>query len=178
MSASLRGGLRKGLSALLGGGRIGSLLRMTYRGVLPLESLSRRECLVLLGSTPVGRIGVNILALPVILPVNFALFDDAILVRTVPGTKLDAATHDAVVAFQADSYEPDGSTGWSVLVVGTASEITDPVETERAAAVPIAAWAVDDRADHFIRIAVTTITGRRYFRLDGAASSGPSSAEA
>ena len=83
--------------------------------------------MALLSTASVGRIGVNIDALPTVLPVNFALFNGSVVFRTAPGTKLHFATRDAVVAFQADHYgsvrEP---TGWSVLVRGVAQTLTDP----------------------------------------------------
>jgi nitroimidazol reductase NimA-like FMN-containing flavoprotein (pyridoxamine 5'-phosphate oxidase superfamily) len=72
----------------------------------------------LLVTAPVGRIAVTIGALPAILPVNFALVGAHIVIRTVPGTKLDAAIRRAIVAFEVDSYAADGSSGWSVLIQG------------------------------------------------------------
>lgn len=59
-------------------------------------------------------IGASVSALPVIFPVHFALFEESVLFRTAPGTKLDAATIGAVVAFQADAREPFGESHWSV----------------------------------------------------------------
>lgn len=125
-----------------------------------ITTLSRAECLSLLERVPLGRVGVSIGALPVILPVNFALFEGSILIRTVPGTKLDAATVGAVVAFEADAYDPEQTSGWSVLVVGKASEITDQSELVRARNVPLHAWGLGDRAQHFMRIATTEVSGR------------------
>jgi hypothetical protein len=84
-----------------------------------------QECLRLLATVPVGRIGVSIGALPAVLPVNFALVGADPVILTASGTKLDAATRHAVVAFEADSYAPDGSSGWSVLVQRTCSEVAD-----------------------------------------------------
>lgn len=78
--------------------------------------LTRPECLELLSQAPVGRIGASIDALPVILPVHFGLFEESVLFRTIPGTKLDAATLGAVVAFQADGRELRDGTYWSVLL--------------------------------------------------------------
>jgi uncharacterized protein len=129
-----------------------------------LETLDRAECLKLLETAPVGRIGVSMSALPVILPVNFAVVGDRIVVRTVPGTKLDAATSHAVVAFEADDYAPDGSAGWSVMVQGVCSEVVDPAERAALAASPLRAWAFDDDATRFIRIDLSFVTGRRFQR--------------
>jgi nitroimidazol reductase NimA-like FMN-containing flavoprotein (pyridoxamine 5'-phosphate oxidase superfamily) len=127
-----------------------------------LRALTKKECLTLLEQVPVGRVGVSMGALPVILPVNFVLFEGSILIRTVAGTKLDAATRGSVVAFEADAYDPGATAGWSVLVVGRASEITDSAELERARQVALQPWGVGDRAQHYMRIAATEISGRRF----------------
>ena len=130
-----------------------------------LETLDRDECLRLLASVPVGRIGVSIAALPVILPVNFALVGTNIIVRTVPGTKLDAATRCAVVAFEVDSYAPDGSWGWSVLVQGVCSEVPDAAERAALAASPPRPWAFEDgTAERVVRIETSFVNGRRFRR--------------
>jgi uncharacterized protein len=127
-----------------------------------LESMSRAECLDFLLRARVGRVGVTVDALPVILPVNFGVIDEAIYFATVPGTKLDAATHGTVVAFQADAYVPDGSAGWSVLAVGRCSRVTDPASVARFQKEGVSAWAHGNRAEHVVRIELTNVTGRRF----------------
>jgi nitroimidazol reductase NimA-like FMN-containing flavoprotein (pyridoxamine 5'-phosphate oxidase superfamily) len=128
-----------------------------------LEILDRRECLRLLATVPVGRIGVSIGALPAILPVNFALVGDYIVIRTVPGTKLDAAVRRSVVAFEVDSYALDGSSGWSVLIQGICSEVTDAAEREALARSGLQAWAFGGgAADRFVRVEVSFVNGRRF----------------
>ncbi len=130
-----------------------------------LETLDRDECLKLLTTVPVGRIGVSIAVLPVVLPVNFALVGTNIVIRTVPGTKLDAATRLAVVAFEVDSFAQDGSWGWSVLVQGVCAEVTDAAERARLDASAVPAWAFDDgAAEQFVRIETSFVNGRRFGR--------------
>ncbi len=137
---------------------------MELGAVERLEVLSRDECLALMGTVPVGRLGVSIEALPAILPVNFALLRDRIIVRSVPGTKLDAATAENVVAFEVDGYDPAGGWGWSVLVRGVAWEITDPAELAEVRALPLRAWALGDAADRFLAIEATLVSGRKFGR--------------
>jgi hypothetical protein len=132
---------------------------MADRGV---EVLTREECLELLGRAAIGRVGVSIDALPVILPVYFALFGDSVLFRTVPGTKFAAATVGAVLAFQADSYETESPTAWSVLLQGIASEVTHPEEAALAGSVPLTPWAVTGRPSRFMRLEIARVSGRRY----------------
>jgi nitroimidazol reductase NimA-like FMN-containing flavoprotein (pyridoxamine 5'-phosphate oxidase superfamily) len=128
-----------------------------------LDVLSVDECFELLSLAHVGRIALSIGALPVILPVNFHLLDDDVVVRSAPGTKMDAAVSHTVVAFEADAFSPMDHTGWSVLVQGLADEISDPSELRRASALPLRAWA-SDCVNRFIRIRSQEISGRRLAR--------------
>jgi nitroimidazol reductase NimA-like FMN-containing flavoprotein (pyridoxamine 5'-phosphate oxidase superfamily) len=101
-------------------------------------------------------------ALPVILPVNFAILDGSVIFRTVPGTKLSAATANNVVAFEVDSYETDGRWGWSVLVQGIASEVTDPVASRASLTAPGTPRGITELADRVVKIDVDRISGRRF----------------
>src|SRR4051812_10231973 len=116
-----------------------------------LEILSRGECLRLLTDAHVGRIAVSMSALPVVLPVNFCMLDDDVVIRTGPGSKLEAATNHAVVAFEADSFSYFDHGGWSVLVQGVASEIVDTETFERALRLPLRAWA-GNGLNRFVRV--------------------------
>jgi nitroimidazol reductase NimA-like FMN-containing flavoprotein (pyridoxamine 5'-phosphate oxidase superfamily) len=130
-----------------------------------LETLDRAECLRLLATARVGRVGVVIRTLPVILPVNHAVVGDAIWFRTVPGTKLDAAANHAVVAFEADDHAPDGSWGWSVLVQGACSEVADAAARAALEARAPRPWAFDDGvAERLVRIEASFVDGRRFSR--------------
>jgi nitroimidazol reductase NimA-like FMN-containing flavoprotein (pyridoxamine 5'-phosphate oxidase superfamily) len=125
-----------------------------------LEVLERDECLRLLASATLGRIGFTSGALPTVLPVNFLLDDERILVRTGRGGKLDAALQDVVVAFEVDDFDPMHHSGWSVAVTGVATEITDPTALYEARLEPVARWA--PRGDAAV-IAISTelLSGRR-----------------
>jgi uncharacterized protein len=123
--------------------------------------LSQQECFELLGRVSIGRIGVSIEALPAILPVQFVPLDDAVLIRTTPGTKLDAATVGAVVAFQAEAFEPADQTYWSVLLQGLATEVGDDDRAQSGASV-IRSWGDVNRTHRLVRIEATTLAGRRF----------------
>jgi nitroimidazol reductase NimA-like FMN-containing flavoprotein (pyridoxamine 5'-phosphate oxidase superfamily) len=125
-----------------------------------LEQLSRDECMRLMGSVPVGRIVYTRQALPAVELVNFALDDGDIIIRTDAGSKLAAATRGAVVAFEADSVDDAGQTGWSVTVVGQSSAVTDGAEIGHLEQIALTPWA-PGRRDHFIRISPTIVNGRR-----------------
>jgi nitroimidazol reductase NimA-like FMN-containing flavoprotein (pyridoxamine 5'-phosphate oxidase superfamily) len=125
-----------------------------------MEALSREASLRLLETVPVGRVVVSEHALPVAFPVNFALLDGDIVFRTSTGSKLGAAVHKAVLAFEADRIDPGLCRGWSVLVQGWASLITRPDELARAEALGLQSWAPGTRG-HFVRIHSEMVSGRR-----------------
>jgi hypothetical protein len=124
-----------------------------------LDILGEDECLRLLGTVPIGRVGVCSGALPAILPVNFELYGRSIVFRTGQGSKLDAAVRFAVVAFQADHYDPLYHTGWSVLAVGQARDITDNVDLI-ATDPTVRPWAGGER-QHYVTIEAEFVSGRR-----------------
>src|SRR5438309_9372192 len=105
--------------------------------VRELEPLSPEECERLLAQGSMGRVGISIGALPVVLPVNYAMLDGDVVVRTGAGTKLDAALAGSVVAFEVDHVDPTYHEGWSVLLQGRASEIVDAEELDRARRLPL-----------------------------------------
>jgi len=132
-----------------------------------LEVLDERECRVLLGGVSIGRVGLSIRAMPVVLPVNFALLPDAIVVCTSPGSKLEAACNHAIVAFQADGVDLDDRTGWSVLVQGRAALMDPPASlVSHPGALRLKPWG-NVAADNFIRISMDLVSGRRVRRPAG-----------
>jgi uncharacterized protein len=125
-----------------------------------LEVLDRDDCLRLLAGATLGRIGVTSGALPTILPVNFWLDGDRIVVLTGEGSKLDAATRNAVVAFEVDDVDPMYHCGWSVVVTGVARAVSDPDELAALQRAPLTRWA--PRGDgKMIAISTDMISGRR-----------------
>lgn len=125
-----------------------------------LEVLTRDECLRLLGRATLGRLAITSGALPMVLPVNFRLVGERIVFRTGAGTKLDAATNGNVVAFEVDDMDPLWHTGWSVVVTGVASEVTDPADRAELADVGIPRWAPTD-ADRIVTVSTAVVSGRR-----------------
>ena len=125
-----------------------------------LHRLTRDECLRLMASVPVGRIIYTRQALPAVDLVNFVLDQGDIVIRTDHSGKLAAATRGAVVAFEADSLDPDLHAGWSVTAIGQSQEVTGPDEIRRLAQIGLSSWAPGGR-DHFIRISPGILNGRR-----------------
>ncbi|MET9390962.1 pyridoxamine 5'-phosphate oxidase family protein [Streptomyces sp. NPDC006624] len=124
------------------------------------RALERQECLRLLAKVPVGRVVYTRQALPAVLPVNFALDADAsVVLRTSPDSDLVAAVDGVVVAFEADEFDTAARSGWSVVVTGRATVVTDPAEHERLSQAGPVSW-MPLRESVFVRIESTMITGR------------------
>lgn len=125
-----------------------------------LEILDREQCLNLLSFATIGRVGLTDRALPTVLPVNFHLDGERILIRTGEGSKLDAALRGNVVAFEADDFDPLYHHGWSVVVTGVATAFTDPDEVAALASAPLTRWAPLGN-ETLVSISTEIISGRR-----------------
>lgn len=125
-----------------------------------LEVLEREDCLQLLEQHRLGRLGLSSGALPTILPVNYWCDGWSIYIRTSPGSKLEAATRNAVVAFEVDDFDPVDHAGWSVVVTGLAREVTTDDERELLANAPLARWAPSEDG-HLIAVSLELVSGRR-----------------
>ena len=128
-----------------------------------LDILSEDECFRLLGRGGIGRVGLQSGSLPTILPVTYAVLDRDIVFPTTTGSKLDAAVHRTLMAFEVDHLDPLLPIGWSVVVVGVASEITHPGELEQVADLPLHSWVVSTHM-RYVRIRSDVVTGRRLGR--------------
>jgi nitroimidazol reductase NimA-like FMN-containing flavoprotein (pyridoxamine 5'-phosphate oxidase superfamily) len=133
------------------------------RRLFSLRELSRARCFDLLATLAVGRVGVSVRALPAILPVAYVVVGERVVLRSVPGAKLDAAVHRSVVAFETDRYDPAGTWGWSVLVQGVASEIVSAAELAEARRMLPDDWPfLTDAVVRFISIEATFVSGRAF----------------
>ncbi len=125
------------------------------------EELGRDDCLELLRREPVGHVALTARALPVVLPVNFAVLDGDIVWRSAEGTKLNDASADLVVAFEADHYSPDHTQGWTVMIQGLAHVLTDVDDLDRAKELPLEPWTLEGAADRYICLVPDVVTGVR-----------------
>lgn len=131
-----------------------------------LEILPFEECLRLLASVPVGRIGFFADGEMVILPVNHAVDGQDVAFRTARGTKLSVAEGQSLVAFEADHYDQQIRSGWSVLVNGRAEVVEDAADVQRLNHLGLRAWALHAWATAgqrpvWIRIRPASVSGRR-----------------
>jgi nitroimidazol reductase NimA-like FMN-containing flavoprotein (pyridoxamine 5'-phosphate oxidase superfamily) len=99
-------------------------------------------------------------ALPTVLPVNFRLAGERIVFRTGEGTKLAAATRNAVVAFEVDDFDPVQHTGWSVVVTGVARQVVDHDALADLNELGIPRWAPGPD-NHVVEVSLELVSGRR-----------------
>ena len=125
-----------------------------------LESLPTDVCLRLLESVPVGRVSFSIGGEVVTLPVNHAVDGQDVVFRTDRGSKLSASYRQDLVAFEADDFDPETRTGWSVLIKGRAEVIREDSEIQRLRQLGLHPWVTAVEHPFWIRIRPTSITGR------------------
>jgi len=126
-----------------------------------LETLTLDECLRLLASVPVGRIGFDVDGEVTILPVNHAVHGQDIVFRSAPGSKLSAADGQRAVVFEADGYDPRSRTGWSVVVNGKASAVYGGGDTADLDRLGLEPWPAALDRPSWVRIRPASVTGRR-----------------
>lgn len=131
------------------------------------EVLPESECLELLGSERIGRVALTVNALPAVLAVNYRLIDGTVMFYAGLGRRLLAALNEAVVAFEADNFDPDEDTGWTVVVVGTACHVTDRRGIEAAGRAGMRPGGDSDHT-RLMRVRPEIITGRRVEHSDRA----------
>jgi nitroimidazol reductase NimA-like FMN-containing flavoprotein (pyridoxamine 5'-phosphate oxidase superfamily) len=124
-----------------------------------LDRLSDAECEQLLESHRFGRMAVHGRDGLTIFPVNYVYSDGHLALRTEPGAKLDGAVQSSV-AFEIDEVDDLERTGWSVVVTGSAYEVTDSLDEESRLIrkLPVDSWAGEK--SRWLRIEPRTMTGR------------------
>ncbi len=95
----------------------------------PVE-LTVKECLELLNGGVVGRVALSTPVGPRIVPLNYAMHNEAIVFRTSPYSELGTYGRNAELAFEIDQLDYVKHQGWSVVAVGRAALVEDPDELE------------------------------------------------
>ena len=135
---------------------------MSMTALRRLEALPRAESLRLLSTVSLGRLVFTHLALPAIRPVNHAVAGDQVIIRAYLGTAISTAVRDrsgTVVAYEADLIDPDTHLGWSVIIVGRATRLTDPAEAAQYRQL-LQPWVIDG-ADDIITVQADMVDGFR-----------------
>ncbi len=129
-------------------------------GLRVASKLMPAECRRLIAPGGVGRIAFGTFSGPIVVPVNFAVLADTIVIRTAEGTVIDGHA-DEQVALEVDHIDEALCQGWSVLVRGPAHRVTHPAELRRLQEDAVVwPWA-DGEREVYVRIVPREITGRR-----------------
>jgi uncharacterized protein len=126
-----------------------------------LAMLSLEDCLRLLGSVPVGRVGFQVDGEVVVLPVNHVVDGHSVAFRTGIGSKLSAAESQSHVVFEADDYDAGRRVGWSVVVNGYAEAVYEDAEIATLNKLGLDSWGDGATRPFWIRIRPETVSGRR-----------------
>ena len=94
---------------------------MEHRGTI--EELGRDECLTRMATQRLGRLGVVVDGVPLVLPMRFAMDGDTVVLQTNQGAKVFHAPMTSV-SFEVDHVDWEKGVGWSVLVQGIGEDIS------------------------------------------------------
>jgi pyridoxamine 5'-phosphate oxidase-like protein len=125
------------------------------------QELERAEAMRLLASIGYGRVVFTLNALPAIRPVNHLVDEGRVIIRTRLTSAISIgvrSTDGVVVAYEADSLDPQSRAGWSVVIMGRAHTLTDPDQVSRYEQL-LHPWV--NHADTVVAIDPDIITGFR-----------------
>ena len=123
--------------------------------------IGRAECVRLLQyESFLGRVAFAIDGVVELRPVNYLADERGLVFCTTSGTVLGAVSSATPVVFEVDASQPMDHSGWSVIVRGTAKEITDPQELEYLRRGPLKSWAVSP-GERWVRVSIEEISGVR-----------------
>jgi nitroimidazol reductase NimA-like FMN-containing flavoprotein (pyridoxamine 5'-phosphate oxidase superfamily) len=125
------------------------------------RELSAVECESLLRSGAAGRVALSTPTGPHIIPVNYTVVDDSIVVRTSPYSLLGTHGRNTTFAFEIDGFDRLHERGWSVQARGRIEAVTDRLELDRIREVGAPQpWAGGARPLH-LRLRWTELSGRK-----------------
>ncbi len=127
-----------------------------------IETLTQAECERLLGEQDLGRIAIVIDGRPEIFPVNYVFDHGVVAFRTSTGLKLERGPYTQA-AFEVDHIDEKTGVAWSVVVQGTAHDISTSIDTlsERLRTLDVNPAAPGERAE-WMGVYADRITGRRF----------------
>ena len=129
------------------------------------RELDIAQCEALLRAHTVGRVAFSTPTGPYVIPVNYAVLEDSIVLRTTAYSLLGTHAHTTTpLAFEIDDIDYEHERGWSVLARGPGKVVEDYAEMARIREeAPSAPWASGTRA-LFVRLRWNELTGRQLGR--------------
>lgn len=121
------------------------------------DELDESTCHQLLAAASTGRLALNDPQGPHVVPVNHAVVDGDVLLRSGEGRKREAAEPGQAASFQVDGVDAERGRGWSVLARGVLELVEESEQEPGDGPQPMAGG---DRP-YLLRLRVRSITGRR-----------------
>lgn len=125
----------------------------------PILRLTDDQAWKLVEGTKHGRLVVTVGGEPDIFPVNYAVADRKLYLRTAPGNKLAELTINSQVLFETDGILSEEA--WSVVVRGTARALGQSSEIAAAESLNLKPW-VPTLKDFYVEIEPTSVSGRHF----------------
>ncbi|MEJ7795679.1 MAG: pyridoxamine 5'-phosphate oxidase family protein [Nocardioides sp.] len=125
------------------------------------RDLSVSECETLLRAGVAGRVALVTPNGPHIVPVNYAVIDGAVVLRTSPYSVLGTYGRDTTLAFEVDQVDHSRQRGWSVVARGRSEAVHDPDEIEHIRQVRDPRPWISGSRSLFLRLHWTELTGRQ-----------------
>lgn len=123
--------------------------------------LSPEECKELLSAGLVGRVAICTPIGPHVVPVNYGVVEDSVVLRTSPYSVLGSHARGTILALEVDQFDYERRHGWSVVARGRAEAVTNAEELTRIRTVwESQAWAAGQR-NLYLRFRWAELTGRR-----------------
>jgi nitroimidazol reductase NimA-like FMN-containing flavoprotein (pyridoxamine 5'-phosphate oxidase superfamily) len=124
------------------------------------DAIGPPQCLELIASHHVGRVAWQAADLPQILPVTYTMHLGSAYFRTSPHGILAELARPTRVAFEVDELDQQTRSGWSIVLHGLASAVSEPDElADLWASDSLVPWASGNRT-LFIRIRPERVSGR------------------
>lgn len=128
---------------------------------MEIIELPRHQSESLLRSGVAGRVAVCTPEGPHIVPVNYSVVDQSVVIRTHADGLLATQAPGSVIAFEVDQFDYENGRGWSVIARGLAHQVTDIPELSHV----LAMWEprpwVDGPRPVYLRFTWSEISGRR-----------------
>jgi nitroimidazol reductase NimA-like FMN-containing flavoprotein (pyridoxamine 5'-phosphate oxidase superfamily) len=123
--------------------------------------LSTAECLELLSAGLVGRVAMCTPLGPHIVPVNYTVVDESVLIRTSPYSVLGSHARGTTLVVEVDQIDYERQRGWSVIARGRAETVTGAEDLNQIRR----AWEphtwVSGQRNLYLRVRWSELTGRR-----------------
>jgi uncharacterized protein len=123
-------------------------------------ALGRQQCLDLMKAHHLGRVAWQAADLPQVLPVTYAMHEGDAYFRTSPTSILAELIQPTSVALEVDELDQQNRSGWSIVMHGRTSAVSEPEALEDLwASDSLVPWASGNRT-LFIRIRTERVSGR------------------